>query len=644
MKKFLLTSKTERIPLKFEYSNNDIFQLGGGKILDKDFDLRSYLENAQENMKIERKNRQITSNRFSNFSNHSYFKNRNKDLSPIIKNIGNYSITNSFSKNTTTDKINYPYLNTNYNSNNISTKYTNNDLTTNKFSINSNMNTFFNISKSLNKPKYKKLKSIYLTNQLNETGCKSNEYFNIYKAVKEIKSSLRGNYKKLENFKKFKPGVGFNRDYLDVVCDSKNLINNYYNKKRTELDRPDTIKNFMNQNEEIAVKNVVLKIMNKESEKLYNLTDQNSKKISKNQSTLENDEKDFENYSILQKTTCKNLENTLTKIRDENIKLLAEERINKNNSKTYQDEIVKALGQIEDVRVYAVFVNEVLGGDASKFEHVVLPDYNFKKKKFDQTVKDVIENYDFYLCNDNRLEEKLLKDPDDLYDRFNEIELAIIRLLEEKEETIKSIRNFREENKDTLDELKEKYNELLAENEEFKNNLENEIRKINFVNNRKRIINESKEFENLIEEIYLSIGNTFLKRFSNNIDKTKKNEKNDANYILEECQKILNEKEDSINYLLKQVNNYTQNDPKFYNKIIDKIKREEKEAKFIEFKKKRKQDIQPIKTEKMIKSERLMFVTGKYDPKIHKNIKKEKKPIEYKQNKKLENEELLNYE
>ena len=46
----------------------------------------------------------------------------------------------------------------------------------------------------------------------------------------------------------------------------------------------------------------------------------------------------------------------------------------------------------------------------------------------------------------------------------------------------------------------------------------------------------------------------------------------------------------------------------------------------------------------MIKSERLMFVTGKYDPKIHKNIKKEKKPIEYKQNKKLENEELLNYE
>ena len=92
MKKFLLTSKTERIPLKFEYSNNDIFQLGGGKILDKDFDLRSYLENAQENMKIDRKNRQITSNRFSNFSNHSYFKNRNKDLSPIIKNIGSQII------------------------------------------------------------------------------------------------------------------------------------------------------------------------------------------------------------------------------------------------------------------------------------------------------------------------------------------------------------------------------------------------------------------------------------------------------------------------------------------------------------------------------------------------------------------------
>ena len=654
MQKFLFTAKTERIPRNnTEFSNNNIFQIGGGKILEKDFDLRNYLEKAQEKMKKERGIKQKTGTRFSNFSNCSYLKNRKKELSPIVTNFGNFSITNSFNKNSM-DKSNYPpYLNTNYNTNNISTKYSNNAFTANKISINSsNMDTFFNMSKSTNKSKpNKKLKSLYLTNRFNNTSnSKSNEYFNVYKAVKQIKLTSKDKNKIIDleesanksNTDRLKPIVAFNRDYLDVVFESNNLINNYYNRKKIQLDKPESTNKFMNQNEEIAVKNLMLKLINTESEKLNNLTDRSSRKIEKNRSTLENDEKDFEIFSNLQKTTCKNLENILIKLQEENRKLLDEERINRGYNKLYQDEIIKTLCQIEDVRTYAIFVNEVLGGDVSKFEHEIIPNYSFKNKKCEQIAQDVIENYGFYLSDNYNKEEEFLSEPDYLCNKYNEIELGIIRLLKEKEEIILATNKFKEENKNVLDELNLRYNDLLSEYKIHKNNLENELQILNGINQRENKINENKEYENYIEEIYSCIQNIFTKR-SLNAHKPKKKERYDTDYYLQESHKILNEKEDFLNKLLKQINSYVDNDTDFFYHVIDIIKREEKEIKFLEFKKKHSQGIQPLKVEKRKKADKIMFITGKYEPNVHKDNKKEKNPIDSKLIKRMENEELLTY-
>ena len=661
MKKYPFTSKKEKTQRNNNFQNNNIFNTGGGRIIDKDFDLRYYLEKAQGKMKSERKNKKTNSTRFPSFSYYSYLKNRNKELSPILSNFGNFSITSSFNKNTT-DKNNYPpYLNTNYNTNNISTKYSNNAFITNKYSINNNsLDTFFKTNKNTNRSKpNKKLKSLYLTE--NNNGSKSNEFFNIYKAVKEIKSSLREKNKTINNdisvnqayTQRLKPILAFDNNYLDVVFESNNLINKYNNRKDVELEKPQSLNNFLNSNQEIAVKNVMFNLIHNESEKLYNLTNKTNNKIQENKSILENNEKDFEDYTILQKVSCRNIEYNLIKLQDQNNKLLNKQRMTRGNYKLYLDEIIKLLFQIDDLRTYAIFVTEVFGKDSSKFEQEILPEYNSKNRKYEQIAEEVIENYSFYLINVNNKEEEFLNDADHLYNKYNEIELGIIRLLEEKEDNTKSLINYKKENKKALEELNKKYNNLLREYEIRKNNLEKELEKINYINNREKMANEGKEYENLIEEMYLCIEKTFSKNFSN---KTKKNEKNekkekkekkekyDINYLLQESHKTLSEKEDLINNLLAQIDNYSKNDTKFYDQVIDKIKLEDKETKFLEFKKKHSEGMRPLKLEKNKRMEKIMFITGKYDPPFHKNTKKVKTTIDDKLIKRLENEELLSYE
>ena len=629
MKQFSLTSNSLNKSQKIQNQTENLFHINSISICDKDFDLTNYLEIIQEKEKIEKKNRSLFSKRFPHF-NYSKLQKSNKILSPLKTNFNNF-LSNTTTSKKSLGKISTPtYINTNYsnyNTNNISTNYSKNQNTTNFFMNTKSRTNFYYSSKNLIKSK---LNSIYNYNKKNK-----NDYFNVYKTVKKIKISSR------DKMSKNNENLVYNTQYIDSVLDAYKLLNNYYDRKKIELDQPESINTFLTQNKEIAVKNVMLKLMNDEIEKSNEKEKNNSKIIENNIKTMKNDEKNFEHYTNIQKATCKNIENLLIKLQNENNRLLEEERINKGYNKLCQDDIIKVLDQIDDLRIYAIFVNQVIGKDTTKFQNCVMPPLN-ETQKYDQIASDVIENYKLYLTDKNNSEFELLNDPDILLNRFNEIELGIVRLMKNKEEIIAQTKQYHEQNIKNLSELNRRYNDLQNEYEIEKIRYERECTAMNSLKSRDYIINENKEYENYIKELNKCMSLIFNK--INFLDKKKQKEKEKYNldFYLNDTLKILSEKEALINILLEQIGNYVKNDARFFNKVIDNIKTANKERKMAEFKKNRHAAMNEAKTKKKI--EKLIFINRRCGTIVHKDNKKEKQPIDYKLIKRLENEELLTYE
>ena len=628
MKKLSLTSNNLNKSQKIQNKTDNLFHINSEMILNKDFDLTSYLGIIQEKENKDKKKNSLFSMKFPRF-NYTKLQKNAKFLSPIKTNYNNF-LSNTTSSKKSLDKFSLPtYLNTNYNTNNISTNYSKNQNTTQLFTNTKNTTNFYFSSRSLTKPK---INPKYNYNNYNKKN--KNEYFNVYKAIKNIKMSSRD---KIPNDS---INLVYDSQYLDSVLETYKLLNNYYDRKKIELDQPERLNTFVTQNKEIAVKNLMLKLMNDEIGKSNEIEQNNSKILENNLKIMKNDEKSFENYTNLQKTTCKNIENLLIKLQMENKRLLEEERVNKGYNKLCQDEIIKVLDQIDDLRIYAIFVNQVIGEDTTKFRHSVIPTLNEKDEKYDQIANDVIENYKSYLTDGNNSEFELLNDPDILLNRYNEIEFGIVRLLKNKEEIIMQTKQYHEQNKKNLLELNRRYNDLLDEYEFEKKRFKNEFSVMNSLNSRDYIIKENQNYDNYIKEIYEYISLIFNK--TNLLSKNKKKEKYNMNFYLNEIQNILGEKEDLINILLDQIESYVKNDSRFFNKVIDDIKTANKEKKMAEFKKNRHTTVNEEKTKKKI--EKLIFVNRRCGTLVHKDNKKVKQPIDYKLIKRLENEELLTYE
>ena len=623
MNKFSHTSNSLNKSHKLQNQTDNLPRIKSDTILDKDFDHSSYLEMIKENANA----------KIPHFNYSKLQKNR-KFLSPLKTNFNNFLYNTTTSKKSI-GKISSPaYLNTNYNTNNISTNYSKNQ-TTSKLYMNTNNGTnLYYSSKSLKKPK--------INSKYNYIGRNKNEYFNVYKTIKKIKISSRD---KIANDKK---NLAYDGQYLDSVLEPFKLINKYYDRKKVQLEQPENINTFLIQNKEIEVKNLMLKLMEDKIKKTNEKEQNNSKILENNIKTMKNDEKNFENYSNLQKATCKNIENLLIKLQMENNRLLEEKRINKGCNKTCQDEILKVLEQIDDLRIYAIFVNQVIGKDITKFQNSELPSLNEMSQNYEQIANNIIENYKSYLTDEDNSEFELLNDPDILISRFNEIELGIVRLMKIKEEVILQTKQYHEQNIKNLFELKRRYNDLLNEHKIEKINFEYELKGMSLLKNRDYVVNENKDYENYIKEIYqymLLIFNNvdfFSKNIKSEKEYAKKKEKYSMDFYLNGVHNILSEKEASINILLEQIENYVKNDDKFFYKVINDIKTANKEQKMAEFKKNRFANVREVKTQK--KAEKFIFFNRKCETIFHKDNKKKKQPIDYKLIKRLENEELLTYQ
>ena len=195
-------------------------------------------------------------------------------------------------------------------------------------------------------------------------------------------------------------------DYID----SDILLNKHKKNKKKLKDIDVPISTFITQNKEISINNLLIKLINKESDKLIKKEQQLNQDLKKDISNIENEEKKFEEYSDYQKVACKKIEMTLTELQKKNKNLIAEEKKYRLEVKLKEYEIYKILVKMNLFRFYAKFANQVLDGDPTRFEKPIISDeIELDKINFEPIIKEVIDNYSSLKKYDSKKDNKLLK-------------------------------------------------------------------------------------------------------------------------------------------------------------------------------------------------------------------------------------------
>lgn len=201
--------------------------------------------------------------------------------------------------------------------------------------------------------------------------------------------------------------------------------------------------------------------MKKESNKLDSKEKNSDKLINDGRETYKADLQNFYNYSEMQKKACKDIERVLLEIQKKNKELSDVEKTYRIQCKVVMEEIEKILEQIDNSRLCAKFVNQVLGGDVIKISKEVLPKILDTQNNtpaninYDEIAQSVFNNYDF--CLNEEIEDKpILQDPNNMLRKFKEFEDSILRLLQYKLKVEEEREVSESENEQILDEMKDR--------------------------------------------------------------------------------------------------------------------------------------------------------------------------------------------
>ena len=502
----------------------------------------------------------------------------------------------------------------------------------------------------------------YSLNSTNE-----NESFNVFKAVKEIKKSFQ--FPKIINHKSKNNRIhkrnaypinnknvplAYKDKYISSVLDSKMVISNYNYRKEFELETDNDLRSFPITTKNVALKNILIDLINNETVKLTEKEKDLKIKNEKNEKILLTDIKEFDDFTEKQKQYCRNLELYQENLQLQNEQLISELLKYKINKKNYADETQKILEQIESLRNYALFVNKVFEKDCSKYEKSIFPDYQEEKigeydKNIEKIKSNVINNYKIFwdkqYKEELKNELKFLNNTDSLYFRFNEIEGNIMRLLDEQFNMKKEKEKEEKKCNEILNYLKERYDNTM---EEYKIYEEKLIIEQNLWNNLTEKQNEFNiEFTQFIKELFFLIVNVFGRFDKNKFDTyllmKEKITKDNVDIYLKEGERILRDMEDYLNSKLLDIDSYKTNDTKFFNKFMNNQKKKMKEEQMFLFKKNKMANLIGKNNKIINKANKVPFILRKTEAPYHSPKKKEKKVINYSLIKKLEDDELLKY-
>ena len=480
---------------------------------------------------------------------------------------------------------------------------------------------------------------------------------NIVKTIKAIRNnhlSLKKNKNNYTIIKSIPDNIAYESKFENIVFDANKLLNKH-NFKENDLNVNNNINDFMSQNKEMCLDNLLIKLIKKENKNLKDNFETRNKEVEKLKKKISKDETDFELYSVKQKNLHYKTSDLLDKILTKNYSLKKKFYELRSKSRALEDEIFKMIEQIESLRIYAKFVISVLGGNDKLFEGTLIPDYkNSNRPDINVLVKKVFDkhgnllkknklsmtsntnytinnqeknknNNDYKNSKDETLEEidmDLLNDPLFMIRKFKEIEERILYFVEKSDIFNKSADKEYEYNEQILKDMKLRIINLTKELEYSKKNL-SDFKNILYQQDYKN--NENQDFFIIIKELNQYIFETF--KMLNYTNKSQKIKNNNTDIF-----ELINDVSKCINLLIKkerEIENYINNleiDEKSDKKLFYEITNERKnELKYLN-QNKNKENINIEDNEKFYKiyakSNKIIIKSKKCEPPYYK-IKKE---------------------
>ena len=562
-------------------SNNNIFHSGGKNImLGSKFDIKKYL------IEIDKRNKEETSPNRSNI-------NKLKLLYPIItpkpdklnklNNISTesnkISSINNNSKyfntigneSNNTHKNRYIY-NTNYSSKNI---YQGNHLK-NSTLIYKGGNCFLTSLGIEQKQRNNKLKTIdsrdYMITlnpnnnrlkRLFSINNKVNRNYHVSSVIKEIKEKYKN---KDENDIK-NDYIAYKTENINAVLNSKKLLNDYNEKKEWNLKlEENNFYKFTNNNKKIYKQNILTKLINRERGKIIKNEENYIQSIQDKKNDIINDEKLFDTIVIDQKQNNKTIEDYRIKLEKINKDLYFLKDVMNSKVQNKEGEIMKKLFEMEELRTYAKFVNNMLGNDVSRYEKVIYPMEYERNIEIDELVKNALDIYGDFLNQKNNIQDDNENYPEIIYNGFLGLEDKIRYGIKIKDEEFEKIKKLKKDNDMTLDRIKEKKSFLESQ---YKTIIEECI-------SIKKEISKERNEETYLYYLAQDLFNYILEIFSyENRNKNKDIGNMNLMKISDLAEKTKNcfcEKESFINKYIKNIESYEKENPILFEEIIDLTK------------------------------------------------------------------------
>ena len=503
-----------------------------------------------------------------------------------------------------------------------------------------------NISKAIKEIKKREQSAFKIKNEENnkihqKSKSKSN-YDDIYvnlESKKELDNDIKENI------------IAFDRKNENAVFEPVKIINDYNLLKGLQVSANERhLNNFVSQNKQLSIDNLLLKIMNLETNKLHVIENIHLNKIKDEQKTIETNEQNFDECQSSQKKACRQINNLYKNLQRQNLLLINEELKRKSDIKVILDENRRYLVKIEHLRKYAKFVTKVLGEDKNNiFNEKILPQQKYDENiNYELLTKNVIKKYNSLIYDISEIEDELtpknnkfITKEDKMWLKFKEIEDFIIKDISLNEDLKEEIKNIEKENDFNLKDLRQKYEMLQKEYKELIGKYE--IESCNYSEIEKRYNNQKDCFDCLLKKFYIYIKNNIIINNKINTDNKIADNKLIAKDCVKEIYNIISELEKYIDNFIMDLKEWEKKDPKIFDEILNKRKKNIRQLKQINI---LKQEIKKKKLKFNIENDmrKLLQHSRKTEAPYQKPKKIVVVPVDVKQEKEQENENLIIYE
>lgn len=498
------------------------------------------------------------------------------------------------------------------------------------------------------------------------------ENINILKKIKSIKKEIDKCHKDKSIKNILNQKIVFDPNNLDCVYQPIKIIHDFDDFKRRDLDKNKSdISNFILSNQEISKNNLLLKLIDKQKKIFIKNVAQRAKTIDYNKNKIDVDEINFECFTTNQKQANKRIENKLNDLLVKTRRLLIEERRFLTEIRIKEDERQRYLEQIDELRIIAKFIIEVLGNSPDLINLLkikIIPEYSSEKlPNYDKITKEVCQRYHFLLKEENEISKdnicksnseykqintELSQREANLYKEFNYLndsELFYDQYYKMEKDIINDVRKKEKLNIE-LEEMKKEETNQCIDIQNRINQLENEFNSVNYLYERELIqYNDTIKYhkirnadlDDIVYDLYYEVMSIFNKLEKGEGNTNSKKELIGVNLALKEINNIIIDQEEIIEKYIKSLESYEKNNKYLFGRICNHIRNSRKERKANILKKLLDND----KKEKMEqqKEERIIFIRRKAEPTYHLTKKKKKIKLDPELVKQLEDEELITY-